>query len=574
MLGQPDYTIRARIVAEDFTDAGTDTAGRKLDGVERRARSAGRSITRYLGRAFMLLGGAYGIGRLTRGMLGFNVQIQEAQFGLATLFNARAGMEMTSSLRLARTEINALRKDAARGVGEFEHYRQAYQMTLAPITTAGGTLADVRRLTRQALAAGFAMEGQHGMGIIPLDLVQALTVGAGERTTRTLSNILRSAGQSIEQFNAAPIAKRMELLTEAFGKFAPGVELMGSGWTAQMDTLKDQLRFIGLTATEPLFERWTEHLRGVNRWLEKNADRIQQLAEHWGVKLLRVWEHLVDHAATYAAIVAGAGLGRVAFTGGMAVGGFVRRRGGLKAAGGSLLGGLLGGGSLLGGGAGGGLASVLLPLTVTLAAAAAVAGGVVGALKELPRAGGWVMEQLGELTGGLGMLGHAFMNLFEHSSLFNKAGLGAIGVFGKLLEALNAVVPLVAAIARAMVMWFNMLGDAMGLIAATIRGDRRAATQNAALLRARYGLYMADATGYLYGKPPKPKLPGEGEDGELGDTPWGGGNTIINGDVNVDVKAEVNADPTRVAVAWNEILDGIERNRRQPRRRGLVPVPG
>jgi len=558
MFGEADYTIVARIEARDVVDPATDSASRKLDQVERRAARTGRSITSHLGRAFAMLGGAYGLTRLARGIVGIQSELQEAQIGLAALFNAQTGMGMVSSLKLARGEIAALRRDAAAGVGEFGDYRRTYQMILAPSMAAGADTSQIRSLVRTSLAAGMAMEGERGMTFMGMDLVQALTRGASDRETRLVTNALRSIGMDPGEFNKLGTSARMDTLMQAFGQFKDAADLMGQGWSAQMGTFRDHLKNIALTLTEPLFSRWTEQLRSANDWLEANSETLQRIAEHWGVRLVRVWETLVDHAGTYAAIVAGVSVARVGIGAGMGVA-TAAKVGGTSGVMGALgLGGL------------GALGTALPAVGVALVAVGALAGGVMGALRDLPQVGAWISGIIGEIIGSLWMLGDAFGSLFEAGTVLNMAGLGLIFIFGGLLIAVNWLIPALSTVIRIFGLFLGLVADGILQIGAIVSGDIGKARAIAMTTDARMKAAWADIDSYWAENKP-PEVPGEGEDGQ-GSPTTPNNNTYID-KVEVKVDAEVNADPARVAVAWSEILEKVERHRKQPRRTGLIPAP-
>lgn len=552
VTGNADYTISARIVAEDATASGADSASRRLTQVEGNARRVGMSISGTLARAFAVLGGAAGIGVAVRGMIGLNSEIQTAKVGLATLFSAMTGAGIGTSLGLARKEVQALQKDAAHGVGELTDYLAAFQGVLGPGLAAGKTTDQLRELTRNALAAGFALQGQRGLRNAPIDIQQALTSGAGDRITPIVSTALKAVGMTNEAFNKLTVAKRIDELNKAFGAFGPGVAVMGQTWEAQFSTLSDNVKNIIRGVSSPIFDRWTEGLRNVNAWLEKNADTMTRMVDDTGQKLLRLWDDLVSRgqslARTFAPVAAG-GMAANAATG-------------------------LGGAAGAAGGAAG-----LAELVPVLAAVGLAGGAIVGAFRDFPTLAPQVAEAAMYLWGGLVGLGSAFATLFAEGSLFNlMAGnvieslrLAALG-FGFLLRVVDTAITSIGFLAQVLGR-FAEVGAAWGRgMLGVLRGDAGAMDRELGgmaafdpngeqqrALRDIWGVGDSKSNG-IFGPqigPYGPELPQYGPELPPPASLRVPQSVTNIGTVNMNVKTEVNADPARVMTALGEGLDQV-----------------
>ena len=486
-----DYTIRARIVVEDSSTAGARSAQRKLEDVERTGKRVSFSLTTMFQRAFMVIGGAGGAGYALRGILRLHTSIQEAQTGMATLLSAQTGAPILATLGQAREIVQGLRKDAAVGVGELEDYITGMQSILGPGLQAGASLDQLRELNRLTLAAGFALRGQEGLRLAPMDIAQALTRGASRIETPIVMQALAAVRMTAEEFNKLDTGGRMKVLQEAFGKFGPGVEAMGRGWNAQFSTLLDRLKELARTATEPLFGRWSDQLRRANEWLERNEGRLQVIVERWGPRLVAMWDHLIEQAGTYAAIVAGASLAQY---GPGALGAAGRAGGGARdtwsrVAGAAAWGANLPGrggffGRMAGGaaGAGGEILAILKPIGTAfskvagpIAVVTTLVMGLFGAMKEFAGLRAWVMQAWAYLVSSFAGLGEAFGMLTAKGSSLNLIGGLLAGTFGVLAYIIGGVVRVVASLVAVFGAMLQVVGDWARGMGEVLRGNFPAA---------------------------------------------------------------------------------------------------
>lgn len=562
-----DYIIQAKIVVDE-RDA--DLAVRGVDGsmarMQGRAASLGGTISKMTGM-FAMLGGVYGMGRAVKGVLGLQVELQNAEGSLATLFNSLGGMEISDALGLARTEIQGLRQDAAKGVGELSDYTEAYQRLAAPLMSAGLGTDAIRAFTRQSLTAGFASRGQEGLKLAPMDIVQALTGGAGDRTTPVVIQALSAIGMGADEFNKLDVRAKTDVLMRAFGTFEEGAKLMGQSWDAQMATLGDGVKELIRTATRPLFDRWSQQLQKANAWMEKNSDRLNEMAEKWGPKLVEMWDTLISRAGTYAAIVAGAAVAQSLPTG---VGG--SRGGGLA--------GLSGGGGMLS------QLTGLLGTIIRFAGPAAIVSvafvAMQGALQEFPSLLTMIGEQVGFVVSGFWLVFESFGGLTQSGSALNLVGFALIQQFRGLGTVLGFVLRGVGLVVEVFGLFLTSLGVLVQRLVLTARmawalasgdlvGGKQAADQFRALnqsgaesLGANVGR-IKKILGLQEDLDAKAKEPGSGGLDANGLKGSNGGNTYIS-KVEMQVKTEMNADPARVMIALDEGLDKVRRHARQPRR--------
>ena len=569
-----DYTIEAEIVVVDKSGPGAEAASRRLGQVERQAMGIGDRIAGMFGRAFAILGGAAGIGAAVRGMIGLNQEIDEAQRGLAGLFTAQLGMPIASSVGLARQEIRGLREDAKKGVGELSDYIRGYQ-GLFGVAGSSVELSKLRTLNRNALAAGFAIQGEHGLYTAPMDLTQALTSGAGDRVTPIVMAALRANGMTAERFNRLDIAGRVEALNAAFGRFGPAVELMGKSWSAQSSTFRDNLKEILRGGSTPIFERWTESLRNANVWLEEHAALLEHLTSQWGKRALDIWDALISRAGTYAMIAGGVSIGGRLAGAGLA---------GARAASASGVGGIVGAvGSATGAGA----------LAIGAAATAAATAGVAVAFLSVREAIRTYPDLLGRLElhfiglqAPLGRLETSLGGLAARTGTFTFLGEVILGTADAAVTGADGLLRLADSI---LALWDISLTSAMDgiqtirLLASGNFAGAAAYSQGMQAARAlQFGARLdriwdrdADFGAYLTGRSREDFLADRGRASENPvEPPVNKPPPPINfnGPVTMQLKTEMNADPNRVTMAWDE---GVERLIRFPvQARRVLPGAG
>ena len=590
MSERDDYVIVAELRAEDLVDGGTRSAERKLERVERLGTRVGSSITRALGGALALLGGGALFERFTSSLIGMNAAMEQAEVGMATLFSAQTGLAAADALGVARREVAALREDAAAGAGELRNYLEGFQALLGPALGLGATTDQIRELNRNALTAGFALRGNEGLSQAPLDVAQALRGDVSESETPIVMQALSAAGITAEKFRQLRPAQRISTLNRAFGTFAEGASLMGRTWDAQMGTLKDNVSGLFRLLTRPLFDRWSDHLRDANTWLEENEEKLELIVTQWGQRMVQIWDTLISKASTYAGILAGAAvtpaLPMVAAAGGRAY----AAAGVAGASLGAALRDPLGIGKLVAGamgqstagltpglfptiGAGlSAIGSALASIAAPIAIAVSLFIGMKGAMAEFPAvlefiSGAWasLMLSLDQLAASFGLLG-------GRGSLLNLIGAALVGVLGGVVYALSFVVKVFATLTTVVATLGRVIGGFLQGIWNFANGVRDPfAVVREGLLE---GMLQVEDI-WTNWKPPElpdvDSLPEVGDDEDGKKLPPSRHVTNINGPINVKVVTENMDDPARVAVTMDSVFDRVRNSRRQARR-GVGPV--
>lgn len=520
--------------------------------LEKRALGVNQGFGGAFGRAAMLAGGAAGVGMLGSGIFGVNSDAQTSRMGVAALFSAVGGMDKASAVASGADIARKLSMDAAVGVGGEQDYMSGFARIFQPALQAGGNAETVRELTRLSLGAGFALQGQEGLAYAPMDIRQAMTSGHVSIQTPFAQAALDAAGISSEAFNKMPKPQQLEALLAGFRKFGPAVEMMGTTASARLATMQDHLKRITRMATEPLFDRWSGYIEQANRQLEQMSTGPG--AAQVGQRLGRAWDQ--------GAYAAPAALGlAVAAKGGLAASGAAAEAGGFGA---MISGWLEPIGVAL---------SRMLPWTVILTA---VIGAVTGALAEFQPLMPWLMESFAGLGEALWTSMAVFGSMFGEGSPLNLIGGALVVVLVGLVQAFAFVINVLNAFVAVFVMGARMIGAAFQHLVNWVSGI------------IGYGPVF-DAPSYesirldtmrVLGTPAPGTEAHPGAPDEFGQYPQSPNpslkrpvtNNITNiGRVVVHVERDVNADPTRVAASFEQVLNRIRKAGRQPR--GGLPQP-
>lgn len=581
-----DYEIVARLVVQDATSAGVGKVLSQLGVVESRANSIGRTI----GRAFSMLSlvGGVGLGGLISKTLAWHRSIQDATVGIATNMAVVNKMPMSTSMNHARQIMKELRKDAAHYVGSMRDYTTGYQQIYAPARQAGASDEQIRTLVRNTVTAGAAAarggSTEASIGQATLDVQQALTSGVSSRATPIVNTALMAYGVSLEAFRRMDPAKKIDVLQKALAQYGVGAEEFGRTFTAQWDTLKDNVMSILGAASQPVFDKWADSLRNVNKWIASSWTDIQDMTDKWGPRLLELWDNLISKAGTYAAILGAAAITpTVLSVGAGAAKGLGPLWNDLREVHRMNGGGMRGAASMAGtalGGAGGAAATVAIVFIEILGIFLAIKG----ALSDYPQLGAFVTKLLYELLHTFEKLGTSFSFLTREGSTLNVVGAELLVFFSGLVTLFDVAVRAISTLVLLFGMLISVVGQLGDVIIAIVSGDKAGLVKSLQNLSATFGeggAHLKDI--WTWGDRSNPwgtamdaarRADGSGihagQSGH-GHVPKAGDQNInLMGPITIVAKTELNADPTRVAYTIGSVLEDLGRYRQQARR---VPVP-
>ncbi|MEQ1494496.1 MAG: hypothetical protein ABL912_01880 [Novosphingobium sp.] len=551
-----EYIIRARIEVPNSIP-GLTAIGRQVSGIE-------RQISGITG-AFLGLGAGVGIGSLIKGFIGLNAEMQNTENGIATLFSSLGRMDFADAMVVARGELSKLRMEANAGVGSLADYTRGFQLLLGAATGAGASIDQVHELNRLAIAAGFASgRGKEGARMAGLDIVQGLSGNVSDRNTPILIRALQAAGLSAEQFKGADPQARIEMLMKAFGTFREAADAMANSWDARTETFSDHIKEIGRNVSRPLFDRWSDQLGTINKWLDSHRAILKDIADNIGQRLVVVFDRLGANSGLLAAAAGTAAAGAVGAKGA----GFMTNALGFGGSASKMT----GAGTLAG--LGGGAAAAIAGLAA--AVVGFLVGSIIAAIRRYPSE---LTREWGATFGGiikeLERFGNAVMGMMSNP-YFSEFGLhfgNFVEAFGGgliiLLRTMTMVVEgfgalQTAAYARTKSVWAAMKGDAGGAAMWDSLAVMHAA-QGDAVINNRLA-HLLDPALDLSDLSKKTT----GGDGKL---PVANFNYNFNGPVNIKIEAERLDDPNVVAVSFNTLIQRLKDYPVSGRGGRLVPKP-
>lgn len=589
-------TIAVANVATRFV---VDPSVSGLSSISRQIANISGQITG-MGRLFSIVAGGAGLERLVGSVIKLNSSLQDATFGMATLFSAIDHRKFTNAMSLARTEIQGLREDAAKGAGGLKDYLDSYQRIFAPARQAGGSLNQIRELNRLVVAAGFARGmGPQGASQAASSVARAVGGNVSLRNAPVVAEALASIGVNLAQFRAESPEQRLQTLIKAFGSFKEAADAMGKTWSSRIETFTNSIQNFALEVSGGLFDQWNDDLGQINDWLGKNRVILDDIAGRIGSRLLSVFQQLSqDPGGTLAAAV-GVGAGLTA--GGAAA----RAASGLKlsapmmAPAGAVWNASagryqlssgkfaapvpLGGGGVVSAGIGG-LATfgwVAAIAAAVAAVAAFVSGSVAAAAARFPNLVARIGASFGQLALEAANLWKSFSNFIMHNPIM-------LGLGKALLIAADGIVMAAGKTMRILSIFIDFFTDMISIVSGPVLSAVDSARQghfteakafmdtagvlvDAASLRAAGGFknLMRDSAIIVA---PGTNAPSGGKSDEDRDKP--GNITNINGPITVKVVAEKLDDPNSVASTFEAILEKIRQFPTVSGSARLVPRPG
>jgi hypothetical protein len=257
----------------------------------RRTASASGELDSGMRRLATLAVGAFGMQQASKALIGYNSYMEQSRIQMAGLMAQAGNGDFVGNLDVAATLMRQMRDDSAKTVGTTQDYVQMAQALVQPLTMAGGSVKDLREMTRLAVVASKAVGVPLEVGA--LDVSQAIR-GQYSVRDRLTGAILGPMGYGGEEgrhkWNTQmTMQARLAELKKGFG--APAIESMAgrqeTTWEGAFSTFQSKvsetLGAVGL----PLFKSLTAELIRWNDWLTKNEKRVGDITATIGDKLVR-----------------------------------------------------------------------------------------------------------------------------------------------------------------------------------------------------------------------------------------------------------------------------------------------
>ena len=269
----------------------SDKATRGIRGIGLAAGKASRGlmgITRGLGRIVALsagIGAGFGLAKGVSSLISVNAELEKTQAGLRTIIQLNTGKSFATSNLFAEDLMNKFRKDAKSSAGTFKDMAKFASNIAAPVTQMGGSLEDLREITKGAVVAAAAFGERSDLA--QLDITQALngTLGSKDRFAKQL-------GIDPKSFNKLLPADRLKELKRVLGKKAikDAAKSYETSFAGVTSTLKSNLEAFAESAGKPLFQIINKELARVNAWFQNNEQRVKQIAQNVANGFVKAFE--------------------------------------------------------------------------------------------------------------------------------------------------------------------------------------------------------------------------------------------------------------------------------------------
>lgn len=257
--------VQITITANDMASAALGKIGNSLDGLASKAASAGSIAQNAIGVA-----------------LGGGISMLAGKF----MEGASAGMNFNSSMEQVTAKLNAFTKDGAKSAEildmikkraastpfAFEEMAQA-TTALLPASKASGVALEDLIGTAEIMAALNPAQGLEGAAIALRAATSGDFVSAMERfdIPRDIINRLKEEG--------VPNSQIVGRALKEMGMDATLVTNMAGTMSGKWSTFQDTLVSLAAKASEPLFEKLSEGLGGLQTMLDANMPMLEGLAD-------------------------------------------------------------------------------------------------------------------------------------------------------------------------------------------------------------------------------------------------------------------------------------------------------
>jgi hypothetical protein len=280
------YDIKVRY---SLDDKASKAMGRIDSGANRAAKSTkglGQSLRSLAGIA-AIGGGVFGLKKAWDATIGFNRTLANTQMQLRTILQLNLGGSFQENTKRSALLMSQLREDAKKSAGTFQDMITFSSAIAAGVTKAGGSMKDLREITRMSVVAAAAF-GERAE-LAQLDIKQALagTLGAKDRFALQL-------GIDPDSFNKLSQAQRLLALKNKLNVKAirDAADAYQNSFEGSFSTFKSSLQEFGGKVGAKLFNRLAKELQRVNKWFDNNQARVEQIARGLAEQLMKGFEFI------------------------------------------------------------------------------------------------------------------------------------------------------------------------------------------------------------------------------------------------------------------------------------------
>lgn len=298
------YKIRAHFTADTRgAEKGAERVAKKTghaaDEADR-ARGSFRSLGGILKSAFA--GGAVaGLGVLTRYVGQLASEAENAEISIASIFSVNKLSTFNDGLKRARGLMERFNRASKQSPGEGRDFLNIFQRTAPTLAKFNPNDKEITTFAGRALAAAFSFN--NGDVDLTGDQISQILQGQGGADNKTFNALkgslfrelgIKAAGsKGTEAFNklAAKDPKKIfGALNNALASLDEANKAFGQTFTGMFGSLKQTVNSTLKTAFEPLFSRVKSGFADFLGFLDRNEEKISDLAATIGDKLAGAWD--------------------------------------------------------------------------------------------------------------------------------------------------------------------------------------------------------------------------------------------------------------------------------------------
>jgi hypothetical protein len=254
------------------------------------AMTASRSLGSLSG-AWLRMGAAMGVVRMGTRLIwdqveaasAFRAQLDDSIVSLAAIDHAVMGSSVADALETAKNRMREFNVLAAEAPGNAMDMKSIYERIVGPMANAGMGDGQIMDATKGVAIMGSAM-GIKDTGALGRDIEEMLSGRAGMRTTKVFA-LAKAWGliqEDTKEFNALPIERKMQIINDLIGKFAPFGEELGRSWGGVTESLGGWIDLLRADLTDSVFDQLSDQLYRFNKLIEGSYTKISAYLGVWG----------------------------------------------------------------------------------------------------------------------------------------------------------------------------------------------------------------------------------------------------------------------------------------------------
>lgn len=242
-----------------------------------------------LGRIGGMVAGYLGFQQANTHLIKFNSSMEQAKITMAGMMAQAGRGNYTENLEQASTLVKQMQLDARASVGTTQDFVQMAQMLVQPLFMAGGSMENLRDLTRQTVVASRAMGIEAGVAARDIDqAIRGVYRSVDPFSGKVLTPMGYGGEEGRRKFNALSMPQRLAEIQKGLGSQAirDMAKAQETSYEGAISTFVDNLQMTLGKVGMPLFKGLTAELNQWNIWLDKNQNKIQEFARTLGGDIL------------------------------------------------------------------------------------------------------------------------------------------------------------------------------------------------------------------------------------------------------------------------------------------------